>query len=233
MASKPKSARVRKSDGVELYALTVRLPPRVKIGLELLARLQGRPLSQAVDWALQYTLANVHANEEQPEFESGTLAELAEMAENHVGWERAYWLYVANPVLVKFEERHACRILMTSEERKYFDDFHDKAEGRDLAKHEQDELAALFQCWRLIATDVWPNLLQDSDELVLAPNASAGGISLTELYYPETLGLDIAKRMRVAAKTAKEKGVTVPPVWSPPKTMLISGNRIRLVNKVG
>lgn len=62
----PKKApgRPPKSADEKLEQFSVRLPPKLKFGLELLARAQHRSLSQAVEWALQRGLHTYEASED-------------------------------------------------------------------------------------------------------------------------------------------------------------------------
>lgn len=192
-----KSGRPRRNADEVLGQLTIRLSSKLKFGLELLARLQGRSLSQSVEWALQYALSNVHSGN------SSTLASLADRLSKFDGWERAFWLHAANPVLVKFEERHASRIVANSDEWRFLE--------RAFQERAMDECVELFACWRLVMTDIWPRLLKDSDELAIAPNDADISVSLTAFFYGE-LAPDIGDRLRAAAAHAREKGVTAPKI---------------------
>jgi hypothetical protein len=200
---KAKSARVRKSDGAELYALTVRLPPKLKYGLDLLARLHGRPLNQAIEWALQFALANVRADGGEVGSEPTTFASVVDMTSRFEGWERAYWLYKTNPALVSFEERHACRILNLSDEWLHLVKLMENAKGTST-----DAAGWQLDCWWLVVADVWEHLINDAAELLIAPNLEGAGVSLTELFYEIDPGVPIGERITMAAEQARARGGT-------------------------
>lgn len=213
-----KSGRPRRNADEVLGQLTIRLSSKLKFGLELLARLQGRSLSQSVEWALQYALSNVHAGN------SSTLASLADRLSKFDGWERAFWLHAANPVLVKFEERHACRIIANSDEWRFLD--------HAFQERGAEECIELYDCWRLVVTDIWPSLLKDSDELAIAPNDADGHLSLTAFFYGE-FAPDIADRLRSAAASAREKGVVAPTTIPSNGTAHARAEMIRILHDTG
>jgi hypothetical protein len=92
--------------------LTIRLAPKLKLGLELLARAQGRSLSQAVEWALQVGLNTYRVNSE-----GLSVAELLETAwEKPAVFDRMEITYLAAPSLLSFEDRATCELLIESRE---------------------------------------------------------------------------------------------------------------------
>lgn len=154
MAEQKKGTRVRKSDGQQLEVVTFRMPAKIKHGLELLARLQGRSLTQAIEWALQYTLANVRGHATEPD----TIWAVLSIAWKYEGWERVYVLHACNPALVSFEDRHACELVANSIEGQFFD----KRLGRE------GDNAALHLKWVSIIAWAWPKLCGDAAEMTLS-----------------------------------------------------------------
>lgn len=105
----PKKApgRPRKAPQEKLEQFSVRLPPKLKFGLELLARAQHRSLSQVVEWALQM---GMNTYEVGRDFES--LTDLLSKAWQypHEG-QRLLEIYRAAPALLSYEEAAVCELI--------------------------------------------------------------------------------------------------------------------------
>lgn len=157
------SAEAPNAGSSGLRALSIRLPPKLSLGLEVLARAQHRSLNQAVEWALQFALVNFPAAHAQ----SRSLWEvIGDAWSAGSGWRKTWVLYHANPAFVSFEEQHACGLVANSAEQAAIDRL--IAEHRlvvDLAtpRHEY----AIVDQWHAIITWAWPALLDDANSLVL------------------------------------------------------------------
>lgn len=148
--SEGRPGRPKKPESEKLEQFSIRLPPKLKYGLELLARLQGRSLSQSVEWALQHALANVKVTDGiDLWFSLSTAWDLR-------GWRRIYWLYESNPILVSFEERHACALVVGSLEFDYINSLW----FTDEKKHKE-----LVGKWDEIIEWAWPKLCADAREM--------------------------------------------------------------------
>ncbi|HGM5514648.1 TPA: hypothetical protein ACKPYU_000924 [Stenotrophomonas maltophilia] len=101
---KPKTAAEKPTQ------LTIRMPPKLKLGLELLARAQHRSLSQAVEWALQVGL-----NSFETDREGTTLGRVLDEAwSKESDPERILAIYRRAPMLLSFEDSAACELLVRS-----------------------------------------------------------------------------------------------------------------------
>lgn len=113
MATKRAPGRPRKAAAEQLEQFSIRLTPRLKLGLEMLAKLQGRSLSQAVEWAIKVGL---HTQRLPPNnaymFLGELLDEVAEMEE----FARLSELYLHAPSLLSFEEAAAMQLIYESYE---------------------------------------------------------------------------------------------------------------------
>lgn len=158
MGDQKKGTRVRKSDGQELEVVTFRLPAKLKVGLELLARLQGRSLTQSIEWALQYALVNVPANDVG---DRESLWGVLNSAMTCSGWEGVLKLYDANPSLVSFEERHACSLVRQSLEHQYLD-------RSALEESSLVEYVDLHHQWVKVVQWSWPLLLEDANVMEIS-----------------------------------------------------------------
>jgi len=109
-AAKKAPGRPRKAPDEKLEQFSVRLPPKLKFGLELLARAQHRSLSQAVEWAVQVGLNSFDVDNE-----GETLGSLLETAwAEQMPERRLLAIYQRAPTLLTFEERAVCELLSRS-----------------------------------------------------------------------------------------------------------------------
>lgn len=161
-AGKSKGGRPRRdAEGGSLEKLTIRLTPKLKFGLETLARLQGRSLSQSIEWALQHALTKVGSGDGSPTNRESPLWGLLSHAwEIYEGWRRTYFLYSLNPMLVSFEERHACALVERSREQKYLYQLVRSDSEKDIDKYN-----ALMQHWEPIVAWAWTKLLRDANTM--------------------------------------------------------------------
>jgi|GEM_PF-1613462 len=108
-----KRGRKPKAEGEKLEQLTIRLPSKLKYGLEMLARAQHRSLSQAVEWALQVGLNGYTLRDD----EGRTLGEALDLAwQKETEMRRLLAVYDLAPTLLPFEDFVACEIVETSTE---------------------------------------------------------------------------------------------------------------------
>lgn len=166
MAGK-KGSRVRKSDGEQLDVVTFRMPRRLKFGLDLLARLQGRSLTQAIEWALQSALINVKVGPPSPPISLWATACLA--WEIQEPWERWMALFMTDPTLVPFEERHACRVIEQCKEWIF------------IRSREGEKRAAFEDQWAELLSASWDHLVRDSGDLFVLDYVSEGAPLLVAL----------------------------------------------------
>ena len=103
----------RLPDGERLERLTINLPPKLRYGLELLARAQHRSLSQAVEWALQVGL-----HQHEVDASIGSLGDVLDRAwDEQSEFKRLRALYYMSPTLLPFEDFVACELVERSQER--------------------------------------------------------------------------------------------------------------------
>jgi len=113
MEAKKRGGRPPKPAAEKLDQFSIRLPPKLKLGLELLARAQGRSLSQAIEWALQVGLNNYRASPQK------TVAEiLDEIWDLPTDEHRHLAIWHIAPTLLPFEIRAACELISNSREGK-------------------------------------------------------------------------------------------------------------------
>jgi hypothetical protein len=99
--------RPRKDAAEKPEQFSVRLPPKLKFGLELLARAQHRSLSQVVEWAVQM---GMNTYEVGRDFES--LTDLLTAAWEHPEeGRRLLEIYRSAPALLSFEEAAVCELV--------------------------------------------------------------------------------------------------------------------------
>lgn len=111
-AAKKAAGRPPKNPGDKLEQFSIRLTPKLKFGLELLARAQNRSLSQAVEWALQVGLNSYRVNNE-----GENVADLLDSAWTHEHpFDRLYSIYNSAPNLLTFDDRAACELVENSME---------------------------------------------------------------------------------------------------------------------
>jgi len=215
--SEPKRRRrgPNRTDGEKLEALTVRLPAKLKTALDMLARLQGRSLSQSVEWALQHALANVRGVIQD---DSGSLWDLVQSAWDLQGWERTYFLYLLNQQLITFEERHACRLVSTSVEQEFIDEMQCSGAVKNLHKVKAG--------WSRVVAWMWPKLLDDATAMRINPRerlpltAKVG--ALPPAYWKQPIPETIERAEQMLANL-EETGITyeskrvIRPKVSPPR----------------
>lgn len=119
--------RPRKEDKPEQFS--IRLPPKLKFGLDLLARAQHRSLSQAMEWALQIGLYNYEVSglgaEEQ------TIGSIVDFAWVHKReCDRLIAVYTFAPSLLPFEQAKACEMVLKSYEYEQCDVWSDRFKGQ-------------------------------------------------------------------------------------------------------
>lgn len=114
--AKKAPGRPKKAPDQKLEQFSIRLPPKLKYGLELLARAQNRSLSQAVEWALHVGLNSMEVRSDDNN--SITLGVLVDAAwERKAEIDRLLLIYSWAPTLMSFEEFSACQLLEESAER--------------------------------------------------------------------------------------------------------------------
>ncbi|MGB3747427.1 MAG: hypothetical protein WA961_04440 [Rhodanobacter sp.] len=115
-ATKRAQGRPKKPEGEKLEQFSIRLPPKLKFGLELLARAQHRSLSQAIEWALQVGLNNYEVGYVGGDsMESiGTIVERAWSARE--GYGRLKAIYDTAAMLLDFDDLKACELIEKSHE---------------------------------------------------------------------------------------------------------------------
>ncbi len=105
--TKKAPGRPRKAPEEKLEQFSIRLPPKLKFGLELLSRGQHRSLSQAVEWALQM---GMNTYEVGPK--SKTLTDLvAEAWKEPEEARRLLAVYREAPTLLSFEDAAVCEMV--------------------------------------------------------------------------------------------------------------------------
>ena len=154
----------KKDGGDKLEQFSIRLQPKLKFGLNVLAQMQGRSLSQAIEWALQASLAHVDVTDEL------TLWSVIETAwERPEGWQRTFDLYQYDRALVSFEERHACAVVEESD---------DYAELNDLETSNPEKYWPLYFKWAEIVEFYWQRLLRDASEFLISKKVKESRHSL-------------------------------------------------------
>lgn len=105
--SKKAPGRPRKAPQDKLEQFSIRLPPKLKFGLEMLARHQHRSLSQAVEWAVQVGLNSAHVDKD-----GTSLGEVLDRAwTSGSDAEKTLAIYRHAPGLLSFEEAACCELL--------------------------------------------------------------------------------------------------------------------------
>lgn len=96
-----------------LEQFSIRLPAKLRFGLDLLARAQHRSLSQAIEWALKVGLNNYEVGNDF--IRLGELVERAWSEDSEAG--RLRKVFVHAPALLPFEDNIACEVVEKSRER--------------------------------------------------------------------------------------------------------------------
>jgi hypothetical protein len=110
--TKGKGGRPPRSPGEKLDQFSIRLTPKLKFGLELLARAQNRSLSQAVEWALQVGLNSYRINNDW----ENVAGLLDAVWASEDPFDRVNTIYGAAPNLLSFDDRAACEVVERSRE---------------------------------------------------------------------------------------------------------------------
>jgi hypothetical protein len=105
--------RPKKPKGEQLEQFSIRLTPRLKLGLEMLAKLQGRSLSQAVEWTIKVGL---HTQRLPPNNKYMVLGELLDNVAELGEFKRLLDMYLHAPSLLSFEESAAMQAVHESHE---------------------------------------------------------------------------------------------------------------------
>jgi hypothetical protein len=149
MARKAKASSQGKAESI-----TVRLDPKIRYGLELLARKQRRTLSSVVEWALHQAIDNP----ESGLIETGTdgnpynlLTTLWDVEEA----DRLYHIVTLRPNLLNFEEEKLTKIIRESD---YYQSVHEKykhlqEKGEHLEYHNRvrEKLRDYYETYKKIA----------------------------------------------------------------------------------
>ncbi len=118
MATQAKRRGPRRQDGEALEALTIRLTPKLRYGLELLARAQHRSLSHAIEWALNVGLNNYEVGVNGGG-DPDTIGSVIDYAwDQNSASERALSIYHVSPILLSFEDAKTCELVEKSIEKK-------------------------------------------------------------------------------------------------------------------
>ncbi len=107
MARKANSSNQPKAESI-----TVRLEPKIRYGLELLARKQRRTISSVVEWALQKA---IHDTAEGLYDEQGKELNLLEFLWDVEESDRLYQLATCRRNLMNFEEEKLIKIIIESD----------------------------------------------------------------------------------------------------------------------
>ncbi len=130
--AKKKPGRPRKAPEEKLEQFSIRLPPKLKLGLELLARAQHRSLSQAVEWALNAGLSKF---ELASDGYYSSLAALLDDLWDFTPPQRAVTLLLHAPELLTYEDRIAAELIKYSVEGQAIE--HGKPGGIEAAEFDQ------------------------------------------------------------------------------------------------
>lgn len=149
----------------QLSQLTIRLTPKLKYGLELLARAQHRSLSQAVEWSLQNGLNSFEVGAQRHQL--GALVDQAWGDGSDVA-TRLLHVYRNAPELLDIDQRAACVLA--------------EASGEAWAMHEATNThhhPSALSDYRTFVRKAWPAI--EAAAKVAASNArEAGGLRLLD-----------------------------------------------------
>lgn len=186
---KNKGGRPRRdADGDSLEKLTIRLTPKLKLGLDLLARAQHRSLSQAVEWALQVGLNNYEVGTLSGAMDSiGTILDKAWPLEEEGA--RVWKIYNLAPSLLTFEEAKACELIEKSYERQLAVDYvSETLKGSnfdaDDFQNARDQESVMFETFYRFAALTWPAIKE------IATERANAGKSMSGVFLLKALGLD-------------------------------------------
>lgn len=157
---KKRPGRPRKAPEEKLEQFSIRLPPKLKLGLELLARAQHRSLSQAVEWALNAGLSKYQLNNNSY---YASLSSLLDDVWDFTPAKGALTMLLHAPELMTYQDRIAAELVEYSVEMQALE------QGKDCEiTHE-----ALFE----MVEKHWPTILQMA-EYVISNGESPRGMSL-------------------------------------------------------
>ena len=178
----------------QLAQLTIRLPPKLKYGLELLARAQHRSISQAVEWALQVGLNSFEVGFAKEPL--GVVVDDAWSQDTEAG--RLLEIFRRAPQLLEFEQRAACELVENSTERKRSRHVTDPSPYSQLVVDAEDpkrqamvarvkEEVALY--YRFVSL-VWPAVMEAASRLANSGRTISGLVLMDEV-----LGIDANKSL--------------------------------------
>lgn len=184
--AKKAPGRPRKAAADKLEQFSIRLPPKLKFGLEMLARHQHRSLSQAVEWAVQVGLNSVHVDKDGTSL--GAVLDRAWKSGSEA--ERTLAIYRYAPGLLSFEEAACCELLEHSA------DLTELWRHVESGPHSAAELRAMGAELDRI---YWESVLPHWDQVhQWAIEESNAGRSVTGLHVAHRLGfLDKPERKRL------------------------------------
>ncbi|GMV31983.1 MAG: hypothetical protein AMXMBFR59_41080 [Rhodanobacteraceae bacterium] len=105
-APRGKGGRPPRNAGEKMDQFSIRLTPKLRYGLELLARAQrGRPLSQVVEWALQRALDTTSLDGDGDPLRNSIRSLLDYLWMLDTEWERIQALHEHAPELLSFKEK--------------------------------------------------------------------------------------------------------------------------------
>lgn len=113
-ARKGKGGRPPRSPGEKLEQFSIRLTPKLKYGLELLSKSQGRSLSQVVEWAIQRGMNAAEVGNRKK-----TLGEIVDHVWGQSEWERIKLIQRFAPELLDYFERSIYVAVTESSELRY------------------------------------------------------------------------------------------------------------------
>lgn len=109
MATKKRSAEAKQ--GSKTDALSIRIDPRLRYGLELLARQQRRSVTGVVEWAIERALRDESITDQ-----GGTFAEALRDLWSPNEFERLVYLATKYPDLMTYEESRMWRVILDTED---------------------------------------------------------------------------------------------------------------------
>lgn len=170
--AKKAPGRPKKAAADKLEQFSVRLPPKLKLGLDLLARAQHRSLSQAVEWAVQVGLNSFSVNSD-----GMPLGALLDVAWSQSSAERRLLaIYDWAPSMLSFEERATVEYLKFS---------HDLAElwryAETLSDKREEDIQIVEPMFWDVAIGRWGEISKRAVELANAGKPIQGNHVAREL----------------------------------------------------
>lgn len=161
-SAKKKPGRPRKAPEEKLEQFSIRLPPKLKLGLELLARAQHRSLSQAVEWALNAGLSNYQLNNDSY---YTSLSSLLDDVWDFTPVKGALTMLLHAPELMTYRDRIAAELVEYSVEMQALE------QGGDCEITHEELLE--------MADKHWPTIQQMAD-FIISNAVSPRGLSLLD-----------------------------------------------------